>query len=92
MNDRNSRTHLTHPHGREADSAGLAARREERGAVVPHKRRVTPQQARRVASRTGFGAQARNTSLRALSVTIGIGRGSRLVSEPVRPKRGHADA
>ncbi len=83
-----ARTHLINPHGREADSAVWAARREERGAVVPHKRRVTPQHARRVASRTGFGAQARNTSLRALPMTVGIGRGSRLVSEPVRPKRG----
>ncbi len=80
------RTHLMIPHGREADSAGWAVRREERGAVVPHKRRVTPQHARRVASRTGFSA--RNTLLQGLPMTVGIGRGSRLVSEPVRPKRG----
>ena len=44
--------------------------------------------ARRVASRTGFGAQARNTLLRAMQMTTGIGRGSRLVSELVREKRG----
>ncbi len=76
------------PHGREADSAGWAARREERTVVVPLKRRITPQRTRRIASRTGFGAQARSTSLRTLPMTNGIGRGSRLVSEPVRPKRG----
>ena len=34
------------------------------------------------------GAQARSTSLRALQMTMGIRRGSRLVSEPVRQKRG----
>ncbi len=56
--------------------------------MIPHKLRVTQQRARRVASRTGFGIQARNTSLRALPMTIGIGRSSPLVSEPVRPKRG----
>ncbi len=67
-----ARTHLTNPHGREADSAGWAARHEERGVVIPHERRVTPQHARRVASRTGFGAQARNTSLRALPMTTAL--------------------
>ncbi len=77
------------PHGREADSAGRAARREERTVVVPLKRRVTQQRTGRVASRTGFGAQARNTSLRALPMTNGIGRGSRLVSEPVRRNAAH---
>ncbi len=81
-----ARTHLDIPHGREADSAGWAARHEERGVVIPPERRVTRQHGRRVASRTGFGA--RNTSLRALPMTTDIGRGSRLVSEPVRPKRG----
>ncbi len=80
------RTHIMNPHGREADSAGCAARHEERGVVVPRERRVTQQHGRRVASYMGFGA--RNTSLRALPMTNGIGRGSRLVSEPVRPKRG----
>ncbi len=74
------------PHGREANSAGRAARREERGMVIPPERRVTQQHGRRVASHAGFGP--RNTSLRALPMTIGIGRGSSLVSEPVRPKRG----
>jgi hypothetical protein len=76
------------PHGREADSAGWAARHKERDVVVPPERRVTLQHARRVASLTGFGAQARNTLLRALQMTTGIRRGSRLVSEPVRQKRG----
>ncbi len=83
-----TRTHLINPHGREADSAGWAARREERGVVIPHERRVTQQHGRRVASRMGFSVQARNTSLRALPMTTGIRRGSRLVSGPVRPKRG----
>jgi hypothetical protein len=83
-----NRAHLIKPHGREADSAGCVARREERRVVVPRERRTTRQQARRVASRMGFGAQARNTSLRALQMTTGIRRSSRLVSEPVRQKRG----
>ena len=82
------RAHLTNLHGREANSAGWAARHEERIVVVPRERRITRQRARRVASRMGFVAQARMTSLRALQMTDGIGRGSRLVSEPVRPKRG----
>jgi hypothetical protein len=50
------------PHGREADSAGWAARHKERDVVVPPERRVTPQHARRVASRLGFGAQHRNAA------------------------------
>ena len=54
--------------------------------LISHERRVTQQHGRRVASHAGFGP--RNTSLRALPMTIGIGRGSSLVSEPVRPKRG----
>ncbi len=54
--------------------------------VISHERRVTQQHGRRVASHAGFGA--RNTSLQALPMTIGIGRGSPLVSEPVRSKRG----
>ncbi|MCH8060699.1 MAG: hypothetical protein IIA11_09605 [Proteobacteria bacterium] len=83
-----TRAHLINPHGREADSAGWAARHEECYVVIPLKRRATPQHTRRVASRTGFGAQVRNTSLRALPMTTGIGRGSRLVYEPVRLKRG----
>jgi hypothetical protein len=82
------RSHLIPPHGREADSAEWAARRAERAVVIPRERRVTQQGDRRVASRMGFGAQARNTSLRALQMTNGIQRGSRLVSEPVRQKRG----
>ena len=74
------------PHGREANSEGRAVRREERGMLISHERRVTQQHGRRVASHAGFGA--RNTSLQALPMTIGIGRGSPLVSEPVRSKRG----
>ncbi len=66
-----TRAHLTNPHGREADAAGWAARREECDVVIPLKRRATPQRTRRVASRTGFGAQARKTSLRALPMTTG---------------------
>jgi len=85
------RTHLTDPHGREADSAGWAARREERIVVVPLKRRVTQQRTRRVASQTGFDAQVRTASLRALPMTTGIRRGSRLVSEPVRRNAAHED-
>ncbi len=81
-----------------------AHRHEECDVVVPPERRVTLQHARRVASPLkksdvqielavpafgwGFGAQARSTLLRALQMTTGIGRGSRLVSEPVRQKRG----
>jgi hypothetical protein len=76
------------PHGREADSTRWAARHEERGVVIPRERRVTSQRARGVASRMGFGAQPRNTSLRALQMTAGIRRGPRLVSEAVRQKRG----
>jgi hypothetical protein len=45
-----SRAHLMNPHSCEADSAGWAARREERDVVVPPERRVTPQHVRRVAS------------------------------------------
>lgn len=81
------KTHLTNPHGCETDSAAWAARREERGAVVSHKQRVTQQRARRVASRTGFGA--RNTPLRALPMTNGIGCGLRLVSRPVHRNAAH---
>ncbi len=44
------RAHLLNPHGREADSAGWAARHEECDVVVPPERRVTLQHARRVAS------------------------------------------
>ena len=44
------RAHLINPHGREADSAGWAARHEECDVVIPPERRVTPQYARRVAS------------------------------------------
>ena len=57
-----NRAHLMHPHGREADSSGSAARREERDAVVPVERQATPQRARRVASRMGFGAMHRNVA------------------------------
>ncbi len=81
-----------HPHGREADSAGWDARREERAVVIPLERRATQQHARRVASRSGFGAQARITLLRTLPMTTGIGRGSRLVSEPVRQNAAQEDA
>ncbi len=45
----------------------------------------------KIASGDFVGAQAQNTSLRALPMTVGIGRGSRLVSEPVRPKRGSCE-
>ena len=82
------RTHLINPHGHEADSARWAARREKRGVVDPPERQVTQQRTRRVASRMGFDAQVPNTSLRALPMTTGIGRGLRLVYEPVRLKRG----
>ncbi len=80
------RIHLINLLGREAISARWAARHEERRVVIPKKRRVTPQRALGVVSLTGFGA--RNTSLRALQMTAGIRRGSRLVSGPVRQKRG----
>jgi hypothetical protein len=73
-----NRAHLLDPHGREADSAGWAARREERDVVVSPERQATPQQARRVASPLkksdvqirfavpafgwGFGAMHRNAA------------------------------
>lgn len=86
------RTHLMHPHGREAGSAGWAARHEERAVVTPLKRQVTQQRARRVASRKGLVAHARNALLRALPMTTGVGCGSRLASERVRPNAAHEDA
>ena len=43
---------------------------------------------RLVASHSGFDARHRNTLLRALRMNGGIRRGSRLVSDAVRPKRG----
>ena len=55
--------------------------------VTPRERRVTQQIVRRVASRMCFGAQARITLLRALQMTTGIQRGSRLVSVLVRQNR-----
>jgi len=61
------KSHLTNPHGCETGSAAWAARREDCGAVVSHKRRVTQQRARRVASRTGFGAQAWNHAVASLA-------------------------
>ena len=42
-----------------------------RRVVVPHKRRATPQRARKGASRMGFDALARNTLLRALQMRYG---------------------
>ena len=48
----------------------------------------TPTASSKIAPGDFVGAQARNTSLRALQMTTGIRRGSRLVSEPVRQKRG----
>jgi hypothetical protein len=86
-----TRVHLTDPHGREADFAGWAARHEERPVVISLKRRATRQHTRRVASREGLDAQSRITSLGALPMTTGIGRSSRLVSEPVRPNTAHED-
>ena len=59
--------------------------------VIPLKRRATQQPVRRVASLTGSYAQSRNTSLRALPMTTGIGRGSRLVSEIVHTNAAHVD-
>ena len=66
------RAHLIDLHGREADSAGWAARREECDVVVPPERRATQQHDRRVASHSGFDPQARNTLLRALRMTTGM--------------------
>lgn len=94
------RLHFVSLQGREAESAGGAARREECAVVVPLKRRATQQRTGRFASRPGLCAQARSTSLRPLPMThkkraaecpwalaqneLGIGRGPRLVSEHVR--------
>lgn len=98
------RAHVTYPHGREAQAATRAASREERAVLVALERRATTQRARRCASRVGSGVKVRSTSLRALPMThkkgaaecpwalaqneLGIGRGSRLVSDPLRRERG----
>ncbi len=66
-----TRTCLNNPHGREAVFAGCDARSEERGVVVPLKRRATLQRARKGASRIGFDALARNTLLRTLRMRYG---------------------
>jgi len=71
MNTSKIRTCLDNPHGREAVFAGCDARSEERSVVIPLKRRVTLQRARKGASRTGFDALARTTLLRALQMRYG---------------------
>ena len=63
-------------HGREADSAGRDARREECDVVIPPERRATPQRTRRFASSIGFGAQAWTDLSRAVSAAIGVGTAS----------------
>lgn len=85
------RPHLNNPHGREAIFAECGARSEERGVVIPPKRRATLQRARKGASRLDFGAQAQNTSLRALPMAIGVRRDSRLGCEPERQNAAHED-
>ena len=97
-----------HPDGREADSAGWAARREERDVVVPPERRATPQHARRVASPLkksdvrirfalptigwGFGAQQRICLMRVLQMIIRFKRGSRLHRHMCARNAAHEDA
>jgi hypothetical protein len=84
--------HLSFPQGREAGSARWAARHEECSVAKPHNRRETRRSARRAASRKGLEPQRRTTSLPALPMTTGIGRGSRLVSDAVGPNAALGDS
>ncbi len=82
------RTYLSIPHGREAVFAGCDARSEERGVVVPLKRRVTQQIARRGASLKGFVSLARLQCCSPCECALAIRRGLRRAFEPVGQKRG----